>query len=103
MWRTYDPTRFRVGRRFGGSQRSEHGERGGQVFERVRFGTAAGHVEQLPQQQHGGVRLAGTADPLKHRQPTEWSEIIEVHTNGKPQNTTRDRNGNRNHVPKHKM
>lgn len=70
--RAYDSTGFRVGRRFGGSQRSQDGERGGQVFERVRFGPAAGHVEQLPQQQHGGVRLAGTADALKHRHPGEW-------------------------------
>lgn len=54
---TYYPRALRVGGGLGGSQGPEDGEGGGQMLERVRLGTTPSNVEQLPEQQHRGVRL----------------------------------------------
>ena len=58
---TYDAARFRVGLRFGAAQRAEDGESGGKMFEGVRFGSATGHVKQLPEEKHRGVGFARPA------------------------------------------
>ena len=58
---THNATRLGVGGGFGRSERSEHSEGCRQVFERVRLRSPAGHIEQLTQQQHRGVRLTAAA------------------------------------------
>ena len=60
-----DPARLSVVPRLGGAERANHGEAGRQVLERVRLGAAVSRgrrgLEELPQHDHGGVRLAGAA------------------------------------------